>query len=620
MIDLLTYIEAIAESYAIAEPGFKENISAFIISNNWWGEKPEVKDKRIYVSDAFAERCGPYLDQYCECYYMDYKDKVNILGSSMSAVMPKTAGLLLKYAKACAVMDSVMYRLIDFLWLKLPGEIDESTDREIGTLMDDAYEILPKTYGDVVADFVNWVHTHTKTVYKNIYIMEQYTSHEATNTAYSPEKYLEILYHLFNEEYVEKNDMYASAAASKNYVDAWLFLSLHFLCALRNSDLMLLPHPQLRSEPQAILEMIENNTFTDEEARLTLYSILWNLEATSPVPNKTKQHAGVAPIKLFVPQSVEVHIGKLFAVAEAHYRLKNYTEAKPLIRVITSYEQISSYMGNEIGDLFLDANFSTRAANKSYLQMIYLLTDEILGVNDEFNVKGYMLAALARSHKGSYGEFAKTTSIYLKDAKMSGYTPDFVAKEMFERGVLSAIPSMLLKMITDGEYNKLSVGNQTKLVQALNLSPSDIEKSVGIMQLSIKHAVAVADAAYKGLTREQILTVLHKLGNGDAASKCDGCLCLMTAMGLSCRHPEITNCPNCEYEISTKSTMFVMARECKRLMALYNSTERDIEKARYSALAQNVVIPTMEEMLAVMEEHYGREAVESLERIILEAL
>lgn len=84
--------------------------------------------------------------------------------------------------------------------------------------------------------------------------------------------------------------------------------------------------------------------------------------------------------------------------------------------------------------------------------MIYILTDDILGVNDEFRVKGYMLAALARSHKGSYGDFAKTTSIYLKDAKMSGYTPEFVAKELFERGVLSVIPSMLLKMVAGEEY------------------------------------------------------------------------------------------------------------------------------------------------------------------------
>jgi hypothetical protein len=34
--------------------------------------------------------------------------------------------------------------------------------------------------------------------------------------------------------------------------------------------------------------------------------------------------------------------------------------------------------------------------------------------------KGYMLAALARSHKGSVGNLAKTTEIYLKDAQFSG--------------------------------------------------------------------------------------------------------------------------------------------------------------------------------------------------------
>ena len=71
-------------------------------------------------------------------------------------------------------------------------------------------------------------------------------------------------------------------------------------------------------------------------------------------------------------------------------------------------------MGDEISELFIEANFRSRSANKSFMQMIYIMTDQVNDSdNDDFRVKGYILAALARSHKGGYGEFAKTTSIYL---------------------------------------------------------------------------------------------------------------------------------------------------------------------------------------------------------------
>ena len=253
--------------------------------------------------------------------------------------------------------------------------------------MDNGFDELPKVYGDILADFINWAHKHTKTVYKSLYYMNQYSDNSEESSAYDPHSYLKILYHLYNSDYIDENDMYMQAAESKNYVDTWLFLAVHFLCALRNTDLIKLPHPKLMEAPETILEQIENGTFPDESARLTVCSVIWHLDALMLTPNKTQGTQGVGTIKLHIPESVEVHIGTLFAAAEAHFQIACENPEKPLIRIISSYEQISRYMGDEIGDLFLDANFRSRAANKSYMQMIYLLTDDILGVNDEAYIR-----------------------------------------------------------------------------------------------------------------------------------------------------------------------------------------------------------------------------------------
>lgn len=547
MKSLKEYIECVRLKYNIEDEEFLVKISKFFVSNNWFGGKPIIKDKNIWVEEQYILQIEDKIEQFCKMFMSDENEKIKYLHEKLSNIFPKTEKFLKKYIKDVNVDKVSAYYLADFLLTFLSSEIDEATDKEISYLMDDGYDELPKLYGDLLAEFINWVHTHAKTVYQGIYFMNSYYENESNKEAYDMDSYLEILYCFFNQEYIEDNEMLKKAAYSKNYTDTWLFISLHFLCALRNTDIVKLPHPKIPDSPDNILNQIANGEFSDENSRYVLYSIIWYLESARIVPNKTKRISNVADIKLHIPASTEVLIGTLFAAAEAHFQLSGGDQEKSYIRIITRYEDINRYMGEEIGDLFLGSNFHTRATNKSYMQMIYLLTDDILEENDKFKVKGYMLAALARSHKGSYGEFAKTTSIYLKDAKMNGYSPEFVAKEMFERGVLSMIPSMLLKMILGEDYEKLSVRNQTQMIKELNLSPIEVEKSVELVQLNMKQSVKIVKDIFQNSTKEKILEVLHKIGNGEAVSKTNGCLCVVTAMEKICPYSDRQNCTSCEY-------------------------------------------------------------------------
>lgn len=620
MKSLKEYIECVRLKYNIEDEEFLVKISKFFVSNNWFGGKPIIKDKNIWVEEQYILQIEDKIEQFCKMFMSDENEKIKYLHEKLSNIFPKTEKFLKKYIKDVNVDKVSAYYLADFLLTFLSSEIDEATDKEISYLMDDGYDELPKLYGDLLAEFINWVHTHAKTVYQGIYFMNSYYENESNKEAYDMDSYLEILYCFFNQEYIEDNEMLKKAAYSKNYTDTWLFISLHFLCALRNTDIVKLPHPKIPDSPDNILNQIANGEFSDENSRYVLYSIIWYLESARIVPNKTKRISNVADIKLHIPASTEVLIGTLFAAAEAHFQLSGGDQEKSYIRIITRYEDINRYMGEEIGDLFLGSNFHTRATNKSYMQMIYLLTDDILEENDKFKVKGYMLAALARSHKGSYGEFAKTTSIYLKDAKMNGYSPEFVAKEMFERGVLSMIPSMLLKMILGEDYEKLSVRNQTQMIKELNLSPIEVEKSVELVQLNMKQSVKIVKDIFQNSTKEKILEVLHKIGNGEAVSKTNGCLCVVTAMEKICPYSDRQNCTSCEYEISTKTTMMLMAKEYKRLNMRYKNARTDLEKERCKAMAKDVVIPSIEEMLSFLENNYGSDVLKSYEKVISEVV
>ncbi len=123
-------------------------------------------------------------------------------------------------------------------------------------------------------------------------------------------------------------------------------------------------------------------------------------------------------------------------------------------------------MGEEIGGLFLNNDFRSRSATKSFLQDIYMVADENIPADDSgYHVKGYYLAAYVRSHKGSYGHIAATTFEYLKDAKFNKLTPEFVAFELLERGVFFHV----LYAAQNGcrrKFDDLSPRNQTNIIKS----------------------------------------------------------------------------------------------------------------------------------------------------------
>lgn len=617
MIKFDNYINDLITAYNIADDAFRKDFAIYCFKNNWFNMRPVIDNGVIFIDDSKLDKVKALFESFSFNYNKPASDKFDILYSKFSKLYPDTAKYFEKYSTVRHLELDDSYYLMDFMTSNLVGELYDSPDREIIDFLNVAHAAVSKSYCNMITDFVNWLKVTRKTVaYQNLYFVDRYSDKSDSSEAYDPDEYLKILYHIFNSDYINKNSMYLQAAKSKNYVDTWLFLSLNFLCALRTTDLVRFPHPRLVTSPEETLEQIASDTFSDADAKIVLASVVWHLDAIMLKPNKTSRISGVSSIKFHVPASLEVHMGTLFAVAEAHFQLKNFSQTEPLIRAIRSYEAINSYMGEEIGNLFLASDFRCRSANKSFLQMIEMLTDDVLGANDEFHTQGYMLAALARSHKGSYGNFSATTSIYIKDAKMSGYTANYVARELFERGVLSAIPSMLLKMITNKAYDKLPVPSQTELLKTLDMTPMEVEKTVALMQTNMTASIEIVKQIYQSCSEDQILQILHRIGSNQASSKCDGCLCVMTAMRKLCPYPDNANCISCEYEISTKTTMYLMVTEYKRLIDCYNNSKSDLEKARCKSMAQTIILPAINEMLSEIEAQYGSEALKVLEQVV----
>lgn len=246
-----------------------------------------------------------------------------------------------------------------------------------------------------------------------------------------------------------------------------------------------------------------------------------------------------------------------------------------------------------------------------------MVADENIPADDSgYHVKGYYLAAYVRSHKGSYGHIAATTFEYLKDAKFNKLTPEFVAFELLERGVFSFMSSMLLKMAVGEKFDDLSPRNQTNIIKLVDLSPKEIETVVNTVDRGMQFA---KETIYSLITEEtDILSVLHRIGSGEAFSKQSECLCLMSALEKLCPYATKRNCIGCKYEISTRSTLFLLIEEYNRIRNLYSSTKDTLEKAKYKNILLDVIAPKMDEMLCAIRENYGEEIFMDYEKLIKE--
>lgn len=613
VVDLKNYLERILVELGAATIKHREKVSGFLLDNEWFGVSINLDDYTISEKDA--EVLKNHIKDY-----LTTPPGIKSMEGIFSKKFPSTSELFVQFAEEEKLSETNRFYLLDFLAYYLTKDLFLYGDAEVETLVEVATEVLTKSQGNILIQFIKWLLNKGVTRYRVSFEMTKRYTIESANGAYELDEYLELMYYLFNENYIIKNDMLCKAANSKNYADTWLYLGLHFICALRSTDLERLGHPKLTREPLEVLEAVVDGTWSSSEARRTLLSITTRLTYLNLTPNKTKNASNVAQLRFHVPESCQVLIGTLLAICEAHFQLQiPFNAENPLIRQIKTYEKITSYMGEEIGNLFLERNFSSRSANKSYLQSVAMLADDVLEEKSELNIKGYFLAALARSHKGDFNEFAQTTTTYLKDAQLGQLKPEMVAKELFERGVLSMIPSMLLTIVTRGKYKKLSPSQQTQMIKSLDLTPIEIEKT---LELSIR-ADSRSQQALKTLVEnnvdpEQLLTICHRIGNGEAFSKQGESMCLLSALGKLCPYDDRQHCVGCQYELQTKSTLLLLIGEFNRLNKQYQKLKNELERGKVRAILEKQIKPCLTEMLQALSEQYGEAVLSDYEDIIKE--
>jgi hypothetical protein len=567
----------------------------FMAVNDWFGINYTIKGCSALIKADDAEKFRDRLALWLAAFKQPGSVKIVLMLKAFENTYPRTCELFACFIADKDVDSSPMYwQLLDFLLTELVCDITDYSETEIGELAQTANEELSLKAARLLSDFLHLAESDGMKLTRWLYTFEPREHPGLNKTAYALDNYTVMAYCVFNEEAWQKQDMVAKAIEKKAYADFWLFAALHLICALRVGDMERIPVPHLPYDTDAVRFELLSGSFSAKCAAALCDEMTSRVSMKSMKPSKTQARSNVPDLKLFVPESLRAPLGVIIAVALTHR--SEMSPEQGFVCPGDSLYNARTFFGEDFANAIGKRRFSSRRANKAYLQGIDLVAN---AGGTPGRPKGYMLAALARSHKSGIATLPKTTDIYLKDANFSGYTPEFIAREMFERGVFGFIPAILLEMYAGSKYKALPVGVQTKLITTLGLTAGQIEWIANTVELSLSRSKRVVAEFFAGAPdiQSNVFRALQNIASGNAPGKQSEYLCLMTAATRRCPYRDRNGCIGCEYEIFTKSVMHSLMREYIRISAL-RGDENTPESNRYGKLLKNAVLPAVEEFMA----------------------
>ena len=555
----------------------RDDLLGFLDRTEWFGQVPAGTGLEIMVPDYEGMRGAVCL--WLEAYQKPPREKMELLLKQYQYRLPQTCALYRTFAETEDIADRPGgWKILDFILSSCDRELCLYSQDELDRIMEETRERLPTGNARLLAKFI------TEKIRKGQYRYEIHSrrQNELKKDAYSLRDFSVMAYCVFNPDSWKENRLVEKAVSSRKNSNLWLFTALHFFGAIRQSDLVRFPVPSLPCSKERLKTMVEDGTYRDEDARGVSEEFVLRLKYLPMHPSKTARYQGIPELKFYLPESLKTALGWILSVRLIHHR-----EGEALVEPVQDLISGKRFFGEAFAEALGNRCFQTRRANKAYMQGIELVTEDEPG-----KPKGYMLAALARSHKGGISSIPEMTDIYLKDAAFSGYRPEFILREMFERGIFGFIPAMMLERYAGDGYRTLDVSRQTDLIRSIGLDALQIEEVTLLVETALEKARAVVTA----IPEEGLGTVLQRIANGAAASRQEETLCLRVAVGLSCVDPLRGGCIGCGYEIYTKAAFHLLMKEYVRISRLKKEAQ-GIEKSRLRNLLLQGILPAVREMV-----------------------
>ena len=559
-------------------------LSGFLEANGWLEGDRSGDDITIPWDEEHESRLVFWLNAYGK----SYEEKIRLLLGKGCEAFP---GTFLEYEEfmggekaSCRSHACVL----DFLASSLREELDLYTEKELDGLTKEASLFLNLEDRQTLAAFLNSIQ------FPGLdracqYRAEQDGVYKMDTSAYPVEVFSRMEFLVFSDESWKENRLLEKAASSRRTASILAFLSLHFYTGIRAEDMRRLPRPRLSADGEDVRQMILSGEMGEPD--FLLLTDCWEQEISSfrRPPNKTDRGALRDDIKVSVPDTLKASAGRILALAASYcedgdggwvYGSRVNKRALAAIFCATGWPDIGKA-------------FSTRRANKSFLQGIQSVTEES-------GMDGYLGPAFFRSHAGSYGHLPPTTELYLRDRSFTGRTPEDILYQLFERGSMGFVLVRLMERIDASTYRSISMEGQTSLIQGLGLKPYQAEDVIRSVSTAMSRARETVSEIFSGMgsgqMADRVAGILEKAASGAGPAMQDHLSCILIAAGRPCPYPDRGSCMGCRAEMYTRSVFYLLVKEYVALKKK-QATAGVKEAVRIERILEDGVLVAIEELL-----------------------
>lgn len=563
--------------------------------------------KRIAQNEILFETTGINVFYINKCdlkkitnssaqYFFDYglTEKEKILNLLDKCVLPETGKYLRTFLEEqIEGIEKYKPSLTEMITkiLKTGKELHDCNDKTIASIHK---SLTTKEAGVYLYKFANYLKNSRTTKY-HYYRYDLGRDRKKEIVAYSYETVCRLAYCLFNEEYIFSHDLVKKALDNPTYAQMWLYLSIHYICGWRSSDiaknwvyLHLIENPELFQEinRETIAEDILNGNYSNELYRTISNYVKTKIDVIGAYPSKTSKYHPEA-LTVNISPSLQPFFGRLILIMEANEIRTGSGYMQPnRVNMYRVRIQMKDFFGNEILEI-LDDNFSSLKMNKAFLQSIeHVARDMNYG-----SMVAYMVAAYARNHRGR-----SITTLYLNDHACDKETPERVLWCMFERGVMGVLPYKLLQTVYPDTFTKLSMDEQTLLIKNMGLSAYEMEIAIGDKLATMKLQEDIAQG--ECCDTKNVMLQMYRIGQGIGKGKDRGVYCLKQAMGEVCTNPKWDSCiaNNCPYNVFTSQGIPALLNVIRQYNAKYMETRNE----KYLAVLQKIIKPNYKDILQTL--------------------
>ena len=407
--------------------------------------------------------------------------------------------------------------------------------------------------------------------------------------AYSYKEFAGLAKILFNTDYEKSHDLVGKALDKSLYAEMWMFLSCHYVCGWRASDICsrwVYPNLKGSSNPfgictETLKEDIVNGGIPDSIYEDVALYVIRRMEMAYNVPQKT----GHGRLRSAILPELRPFFGKLTLIAEYHHLTcgKGYMKACRISRY-RNWVGCRDFFGEEILEIIGMNHISSRRLNKSYLQGL----EQAARDNGNTTLVSHIIAAYARNHADP-----DVTAIYLRDHGLTGETADVVLFMMMQRGVFGADLYHALLAAYPDSFKRLSFRDQTRLMEKIPLTAYELETSGAVFAASeeIYGKLSQGNAKVPAETLKAMLAVAQ----GRGRAKEEGIYCKRKALGLCCDHPLYESCIAniCPNHIFTSEGIPSLIR----VIQDYSDKYRRTGNRKYAIVLKKCIIPSFQEIL-----------------------